>query len=70
MNSEMVTVNGRQIDYQEGMTVADALRAAGEQPDTMTLVVVDGRVLLHDRLAVTPLADGAQIRLLPLLSGG
>lgn len=66
----MVTVNGRWIDYKDGMTVADALRAAGEHPDAMTLIVVDGRVLPYDRIAVTPLADGAQIRLLPLLSGG
>ncbi|GFN22460.1 sulfur carrier protein ThiS [Thermanaeromonas sp. C210] len=66
----MVTVNGKEIDFKGGMTVADVLRAAGETPNAWTLVVVDGKVISPDLLSQTPVADGAEIRLLPLLSGG
>lgn len=66
----MISVNGREINFENGMTVADALRAAGESTDAMTLVVVDGKVIPHNLLQTTPVTDGAQIMLLPLLSGG
>ncbi|MBE3581897.1 MAG: MoaD/ThiS family protein [Thermoanaerobacteraceae bacterium] len=66
----MVTVNGKEIDFKGGMTVADVLRAAGETPNAWTLVVVDEKVISPDLLSQTPVADGAEIRLLPLLSGG
>ncbi|MGI9950918.1 sulfur carrier protein ThiS [Moorellaceae bacterium AZ2] len=66
----MITVNGKEIDFKNGMTVADVLRTTGESLDAGTLVVVDGKVISHDLLQTTPVTDGAQIMLLPLLSGG
>ncbi|MFZ5643395.1 MAG: sulfur carrier protein ThiS [Bacillota bacterium] len=66
----MITVNGREIHFENGMTVADALKAAGESVDAMTLVLVDGKLLPCGRLHMEPLADGSHIRLLPLVSGG
>ncbi|OLN31864.1 sulfur carrier protein ThiS [Desulfosporosinus metallidurans] len=66
----MITVNGREIDYNTGMTVIDALKAAGESADAMTLVVVDGKLLPCGQPYMEPLADGARIKLLPIISGG
>lgn len=66
----MITVNEKQIRFVEGMTAADALKAAGESPGAMTLVVVNGKVVPRDRLDMVPLADGAHIKLLTIVSGG
>lgn len=65
----MITVNEREIKFEKGMTVADAIKAAGEPVDAMTLVVVDGKVLPSGRLDLE-LADGMEIRLWPVVSGG
>lgn len=66
----MITVNGRIINYTNGMTVSDAIKAAGDTADDVTLVLVDGMVLtcgfVHDQL----LEDGACIKLLRIISGG
>jgi len=66
----MVTVNGQKINFENGMTVSDALRAAGESPDAMTLVVVEGRVLSRNQLNNELLCDGTHIKLMPILTGG
>ncbi|TYO96455.1 sulfur carrier protein ThiS [Desulfallas thermosapovorans] len=66
----MIKVNEKQIPFTPGMTAADALKAAGESPGAMTLVVVDGKVVPRDRLDMEPLADGAHIKLLTIVSGG
>ncbi|MTI84300.1 MAG: sulfur carrier protein ThiS [Firmicutes bacterium] len=66
----MITVNGREINFEKGITVADALEAAGETADAMTLVIVDGKVLPCGQLHTKPLVDGANIKLITLVSGG
>jgi len=66
----MITVNKREIPYKIGMTVEDAIRAAGESFDSMTLVVVDGVLIPCGRPHKDPLDDGSYIKLLPILSGG
>lgn len=66
----MITVNEQEILFEQNMTVADALRAAGEAIDDMTLVMMDGKVLPCGQYHLEPLEDGAHIKLLPILSGG
>mgnify|MGYP000870289646 CR=1 FL=1 len=66
----MVRVNEREIEYKKGMTVADAIREAGQSIDKMTIVMVDGIVLSLDEIKYVIVEDGAFIKLLPLISGG
>jgi thiamine biosynthesis protein ThiS len=66
----MITINRREINFENGMTVADVLRAVGEFADSMTIVVLDGSVLPHERLHNILLSDGALIRVMPIMSGG
>ncbi len=66
----MITLNGREINFEKGMTVADAIKAAGASVDAMTLVIVDGKLLLCGRCYTEPLVDGANIRLMTITSGG
>lgn len=66
----MVRVNEREIEYKKGMTVADAIREAGQSIDKMTIVMVDGIVLSLDEIKSVIVEDGAFIKLLPLISGG
>lgn len=66
----MVRVNEREIEYKKGMTVADAIREAGQSIDKMTIVIVDGIVLSLDEIKYVIVEDGAFIKLLPLISGG
>jgi len=66
----MVIVNGRKIDYNPGMTVLDALKKADITFDTMTLVIVDEKVISADQINRELLIDGANIKLMPIISGG
>ena len=66
----MITVNGKTIDYEEGMTVSIAIRKAGEAVDNVTLVVVDRLVLPCGEIHAQAVADGASIKLLRIISGG
>lgn len=66
----MITVNGKKINFKEGMTAADAVMAAGESVDGVTLVVIDGVVLPCGQLPREPLSDGTEIKLLSIISGG
>lgn len=66
----MVTVNNKKIEFYNGMTIADALKAAGEVTDAIVLVMVDGKILPHNKFDVELVAENTQIKLLPLITGG
>lgn len=66
----MITVNGRQIEFHAGMTLANALKEAGEVLDEMTIVFMDNRVLHHDQLEDEILHGCEDIKLLKIVSGG
>lgn len=66
----MITVNGQKINFEEGMTAADALRIAEKPIDAMILVVVDGIVIPCNQLHKKLLNEDTNIKLLPLMSGG
>lgn len=66
----MIKVNDQQIEFKDGMTVADALKEAGNPVNNMTLVMIDGKVLSYDQFKSENLADGAHIKVLTIISGG
>jgi len=66
----MIRLNEQGIDFENGMTVADVLKVAGESIGTMTLVMVDEKVLSFDQLNSEPLVDGTHIKVLTIISGG
>lgn len=66
----MITVNGNNIEFFSGMTAADALEAAGQTADDVTLVLVDGIVLTQSVLGSHLLEDGDELRVLRIISGG
>ena len=66
----MIYVNGKEIRYKQDITLVDALSAAGEGADEMTLLVLDGSVLAFAQHALEPLEDGAKIQVLHIVSGG
>jgi len=66
----MITVNGLEIAYVKRMTVIEALKAAGESADGLTLVIVNEKLLPYGRPYTEPLEDGSQIKLFPIVSGG
>jgi thiamine biosynthesis protein ThiS len=66
----MITVNNREIEFHQGMTVAEALKEAGEILDAMTIVFMDNKVLQHDKLGEEMLEGFENIKLLKIVSGG
>jgi molybdopterin converting factor small subunit len=55
------------VDLDDRATVAQLLERLALPPESVHLVVVDGRIL-HDRNAV--LADGCRVALFPPVGGG
>lgn len=66
----MIKVNEEEIDFKNGMTVADALQTVGESIGAMTLVMIDWKVLSFDQFKSEELVDGTHIKLLTIISGG
>lgn len=66
----MITVNGREIVYEKGMRVIDAIKAAEESADGLTLVIVNEKLLPYGWPYTAPLEDGSHIKLFPIVSGG
>ncbi|MGI6734172.1 MAG: hypothetical protein ACOX4J_08440 [Anaerovoracaceae bacterium] len=52
------------------MTLIEALSAAGEEVDGMTLLLVDGKVLSVAQHAFEEVEDGTKIKVLRVVSGG
>ena len=58
-----------QVAWQSGMTVTD-LMAAVEDGEHYIAVRVNGRLVARPHYACTPVPDGSQVYLLPLIAGG
>ena len=65
----MIRVNDNEVDWREGMTVADALAAMGYDYSLIT-VSVDGKLVPPDDHDTYPVPDGADIRAIHILHGG
>lgn len=66
----MIKINDKEISYQPGMTVADAIKISGIPISSMFVVLVDGELIALDKLNETQLSVSSKIKLLMLLSGG
>ena len=65
----MVRVDGRQIDWHEGMTVADLLRELGDG-HRCPVVRLGDRLITHAHFHNSPVPDDAELHLLHLIAGG
>lgn len=66
----MIKIDNKDYDFVEGMTVADALKLAGERVDPITIVMVDKNVISSEYLDITYVSDNSKISILKLISGG
>ena len=66
----MITLNNKPIEYLNPMTVLDAIRAAGETVDLLTIVLMNDDFVAFDQLGSTFIEDGAIIKSMKIASGG
>ena len=60
-----LTYRGKEYEVSAGMTVRDAIKKVGLQPETI-LAVLDGKLMTDD----TILKEGLKIKLVAVISGG
>ncbi len=65
----MVTVDGVDIDWREGMTVADLLEEMGDGHDC-PVVRLNGTFVARHDFHKAPVPDDTEIHLLHLIAGG
>lgn len=65
----MITVEDNVITFYDGMTVADAIREAGETIDNMTIIMEDKKIIQYNQVD-KKISDGTNLRILRILSGG
>jgi thiamine biosynthesis protein ThiS len=65
----MIRVGGKEIPWREGMTVAEVLRECGDSHDS-PVVRIGEHFVSRPNFERTPVPDGAEILLIPLIAGG
>ncbi len=65
----MITVNGEPLEYRNGMTVADILKAKN-YIFRMLAISVNGTVVPRGDYAKTIVPDGATVQVIHMISGG
>jgi sulfur carrier protein len=65
----MIKVNGKNVDWHEGMTVSDALDAMGFTFYLIT-VTIDGDHVPQDDYATRTIPDGADVKAIHIHHGG
>jgi len=65
----MITVNGESHPWREGLTLAE-LMAVVDPKQGIAVVRLDDRLVSRPNYAVTPVPDGAVLRLIPMVAGG
>lgn len=65
----MITVQGKEIPWREGMTVADLLRELND-PYPYAVVRIGERTVTRPHFDKTPVPDGAEVFLIHLVVGG
>lgn len=65
----MITVNEEPLEWRDGMTVADILRAKNFK-FPMLIISIDGVFVAKTAYASTPVPDGAVVSVVHLISGG
>ena len=67
--SETITVNDSPLDWHEGMTVGDVLEKR-RYTFKMLVIKVDGQLVKKDRWVETTIPEGADVKVIHLMSGG
>lgn len=65
----MIRVKGKDYPWREGMSVADLLRDLGD-PYPYAVVRIDGTAVSKPHFETTPIPDGSEIFLIPMIAGG
>jgi sulfur carrier protein len=65
----MITVNGTPIEWHEGMTVADILKARN-YIFRMIAVQVNGDLIKRGTYDKAPVPDGSDVEVIHMISGG
>ncbi len=65
----MITINGHKKPWQEGMTVQDALNLMN-YTFKMLVVKIDDNLVHKKDYASTTIPDGADVKVIHLISGG
>lgn len=65
----MITVNGHKIDWREGMTIRDILNTM-RYTFRMLVIKVDGKLVPKTDYDTFTVADGAEVHVIHLISGG
>jgi thiamine biosynthesis protein ThiS len=68
----MVKVNEKEMDWQEGMTVEDAIRFLDypEYNYPILVVTLNGVHVKYDAFKTTPINDGDVLKIMQPLAGG
>ena len=65
----MIVVNGEDMEWEEGMTVAEVLKRR-KYTSHLIIVKVDGEVVPGGEFETAPVPDGAKVEAIHLIGGG
>jgi len=65
----MIKVNGDPLEWRDGMTVQDILDAK-KYKFPMLIVTIQGEHVAKEQYAATAVPDGADVKVIHMLSGG
>lgn len=65
----MITVNGDKIDWVEGMTVRDVIKAV-DYKFPLLITRINGKLIPRDTYDTTEVPDNAILDIIHLMSGG
>jgi len=65
----MITVNGEKMDWREGMTIADILKARN-YIFRMIAVSIDSELIKRGTYDKAVVPDGADVQVIHMISGG
>ncbi len=65
----MIVVDGIEIRWAPGLTVAELLSAV-DADHRIAVVRLNGRLVSRPHFETTPVPDGAEVVLIPMIAGG
>jgi len=65
----MIKVQRKNLPWKEGMTVASLLEELGD-PYPYAVVKIGGKIVCQPDFDITPVPDGSEIFLIPMVAGG
>lgn len=65
----MILVQGRKIPWRQGMTIADVLEELGDSYP-YAVVRIDNKIYCGPDFHTTPVPDGSEVFLIPIVAGG